>query len=321
MKRPLLIFIFSSIFFSGKLSSQVMPSADENIPFLVTFSKSAEIKWGDDDKIQIYFLSVPANRVEPIYIRIFDPEVGGTIDEDRGGFNSQTKFSIYGGKGAHSDPAARKQDPVGNYKSGVLLGSKTFGVAPEYNGKWYSFGPFNPSEGELQSDYGGYVFKLVVEGLDGDDGNLYQVAVSSKKDNNSNIEGGNSFAYEYCFRTNDKVASISHIFPFVSKGIISVRVNSFDYDDEGIFRIVSVAKKGEVIKGSQDGNWVMSEHKISAQEINTSLDIQLIKKSPVLNNNMVVFVTNQYGELMPFYTSPIGGVPKYKGSITITETK
>jgi hypothetical protein len=32
---------------------------------------------------------------------------------------------------------------------------------------------------------------------------------------------------------------------------------------------------------------------------------------------MVFYITNQYGELMPFYTVPIGGVPKYKYKIGV----
>jgi hypothetical protein len=300
--------------------SQNLPSPEENIPFLVTFSKQAAKTWGDDDFVQIYFISVPTTRTEPIYIRVFDPDVGGEHDEDKGGFNSTTKFSVYGGKEAHSHPDAKKQDPSGNFKSGVILASKSFSNDKEYDNAWYSFGPFNPAEGELQPDYGGYVFKVVVEGLSGDDGNLYKMALSSKKDINSNIEGGNAFTYEYCFRTYDKPGSISHIYPFVPTGVISIKIHTFDYDDEGIIRVVSVAKKGELAKTSQDGNWVISEHKIVPEELNTSLDIQLIKKAATKNNNMVLYVTNQYGELLPFYASPIGGIPKFKYKIIINKT-
>jgi hypothetical protein len=315
------IIILAPLVFGLSSKAQLLPSLDENIPYLVTFSKEADKSWGDDDNIQIYFLTIPQSRTEPIYIRIFDPNNGGKIDENQGGFNSKTNFSLYGGKLAHSNPDAKKQDPTGNYKSGVMLGTKTFGDDADYDEKWYSFGPFNPAEGELQPDYGGYVFKLIVEGLEGDDGNLYKISISSKKDENTAIEGGNAFAYEYCFRTNDKPGSVSHIYPFVPKGVVSVKVNTFDYDGEGIVRIISVAKKGELVKLSTDANWVASEHKIIDLEINTSLDIQLVKKNNVNNNNLVVYVTNQYGELMPFYAAPIGGIPKFSGKVVIKPTK
>ena len=102
-----------------------MPSPDENIPFLVTFSKSSDKTWGDDDNIQIYFFSIPQDIKTPFYIRIYDVDNGGKYDENRNGFNSKTKFSVYGGKGAHSNTASKGTDPNGNYNSGILLNTKT----------------------------------------------------------------------------------------------------------------------------------------------------------------------------------------------------
>ncbi len=316
-KIQLIISFFVACAISISLTS--FPSAEENIPFLVTFSKQAEKSWGDDDNIQIYFISIPKSRIDPIYIRIYDPEIGGKHDENRSGFDSKTKFTIFGGKACFSDPDAKKQDPTGNFKSGIQLGTKTFGAETDYDNKWYVFGPFNPTEGEYSSDFGTYILKVVVEGLDGDDGNLYKIDVSSDKNSNTLIEGVNSFTYEYCFRTHDAALSVSHLYPFVSPGVISVRVNTFDYDDEGAVKIISVAKKGEVVTAAGDGLWNISQHKILPSEANTSLDIQFIKKKTVNNNNMVVYITDQYGELLPFYASPIGGVPKFKSKIVVKE--
>lgn len=304
--------LISALLFSATLLGQVMPSVEENISFLVTFSKSSDRTWGDDDNIQIYFFSVPEAVKVPFYIRVFDPDNGGQHDENRGGFNSKTKFSVYGGIGAHSNRDAIQPDPVRNFKSGVLLVTKTFGEDKTTDNDWYNFGPFNTLEGELQPELRGYIFKLVVEGLDGDDGNLYKIGLSSDKKNNVKLEGGNIFTYEYCFRTSDKELNTCHLFPFITPAITAVKVNTFDYDEEGIIRIVSKDKRGELIQPSGDGKWDASEHKITEREINTSLDIQFIKRKPVNNNNIVVYLTNQYGVAMPFYTAPIGGVPKYE---------
>jgi hypothetical protein len=315
------IALLLTLFFNHSFFSQVMPSVEENISYLVTFSKVSDRTWGDDDNIQIYFFSVPEAVKVPFYIRVFDPDNGGTIDENRGGFNSKTKFSVYGGIGAHSNSDAIKPDPVRNFKSGVLLNTKTFGEDKTYDNTWYNFGPFNALEGELQPDLGGYVFKLVVEGLEGDDGNLYKIGLSSDKKNNMKLEGGNIFTYEYCFRTSDKELNTCHLFPFITEGITAVKVNTYDFDEEGIIRIVSIDKKGEVIQPSGDGKWDASTHKITKREVYTSLDIQFVKQKPVNNNNIVVYLTNQYGEAMPFYTAPIGGVPKYKSEVKATPRK
>jgi hypothetical protein len=317
MYRYRILFIFFLLLSAGSGFAQQMPSVEENIPFMVTFSKEANKRWGDDDNVQTVFFAVPEGRKEPVYIRVFDPDCGGRNDEMHTAYNSKTRFSIYGGHGAHSDPDARKMHPSGNFKSGVQLASKVFGNDSTYDDKWFTFGPFNPVEGELQPEYGGYLFKLVVEGLQGDDANLYKLFLSSQKDRNNSIEGGNAFAYEYCFRTNNPVGSVAHIYPFVGKNVISIKLNLFDYDEEGVIRIISSTRRSDFATISNDGEWSETLFKIAPEENNTSLDIQLIKRKPLQSNNMTLFVTDQYGTSLPFYAVPIGGVPKYAYKIGV----
>ncbi len=316
-------FIFSILIclFAGKLAAQQVPATDQNFPYLVTFGNKAEKSWGDDDFVQTFFFCVPQTSTQPIYIRVYDPDAGGTADENRGGYDTRTRFTVYGGSGAHSNPDARKQDPVGNFRSGVALKTMMFGNDTAYDSDWYTFGPFSPIEGELQPDFGGFVFKIIIEGLEGDDGNLYKLFLSSKRDQNVEMEGGNSFAYEFCFRLPDQIGSVSHIYPFVSLNVIAVKINIFDYDADGMVRIISVAKKGELFKAEGDGRWVDTTHPTVTDEINTSLDVQFVKQHSVRNNNIVVYITNQYGELLPFYTVPIGGVPRYRYKIGMKQAK
>jgi len=304
------------------ICGQSAPAEDENIPYLVVFGKNAPTSWGDDSHVQIFFFLIPEKFKKPIYIRVYDPDCGGDVDELNGSWDTETSFSIYGGKTCWSDEAAQSPKPIGNYKSGNLLATKTFGLDPKFDKKWYTFGPFNPTEGELVAKYGGYVFKAIAEGISGDDGNLFKYFLTTDPSNNVPIEGANAFAYRYCFRLWDDPNQVSHIYPYIDDRTISVKQSNFDWDDDGFIRIVSVARKGQFEKVSGDDNWVESEFKIIPEEKNTSLDIQMIKRKndPVINNNVVIYVRNQYGELLPFYTIPIGGVPKYKYSIGVKQS-
>lgn len=308
-------------FFFCNVIAQAIPSEDEKITYLTNFGKAAKTSFGDDDYVQIYFFVVPEKSNDPFYIRVYDPDCGGTIDEKVANFNTKTKFSFYGGKGAHSNKDAQGQTPKGNFKSGVYITGKTFGEDAKYDANWYEFGPFNPKEGELQPENGGYVFKMVVEGIEGDDGNLYKMFLSSSKDKNVKVEGANSFCYEYTFRIDEKSGFVAHIYPFIPPKVIECDVNVFDYDNAGTIRIVSVAKKGEMFASETEGVWSQVKFAISAEEVGTSLDIQFINKKAVKNNNVAVYITNQYGELMPFYSLPIGGVPKYKYKIGVKPAK
>lgn len=299
--------------------AQPVPAEDENIPFLMTFGPEAETSWGDDDFSQTFFFLVPKNHSQPVFFRIFDPEVGGKVDEINGPWDTRMKYSLYGGKNCFTDEDAKGLDPIGNYRSGNLLAEKVFAMNPRYDNNWYTMGPYNPTEGEYVEDFGGYVFKIIVEGVAGDDGNMYRFFLSTMPNENKRIEGGNAFAYEYSFRMHNDVNEVSHIYPYVDDRTITVEAKNFDWDSDGLIRVVSVARKGHMMKISGDDHWAQDRFKIIDEEINTSLDFQFIKRRnpPVKNNNVVVSVKNQYGESLPFYVVPIGGVPKYKYSIGV----
>jgi hypothetical protein len=299
------------------LFSQSAPAIDENIPYLITFGGDAKTSWGDDDFCQIFYCIIPPSQTGPVYIRVYDPDTGGDLDELKGEFNTIVNFSIYGGNDCWSDTAAQVLKNSENIKSGYLLSSKSFGNEPKYDKKWYSFGPFNPSEGKFVEKLGGRVFKIVAQGISGDDGNIYKYFLSTNPNENVAVEGGNWFTYKYHFRLSDDQKHVSQIYPFADDKTISIQISNFDWDNDGIIRIFSVAKNGILCDVSGENNWVIREFPIVDEEKNSTVEIQFIKNQSVQirNNNVVVIVRNQYGISLPFYVVPIGGVPVYSPKI------
>jgi len=317
LKLSIILFFLGTIVYA-----QPVPGADENIPNLITFGSDAETSWGDDNFCQIIFFRVPDHITEPFYIRVFDPDCGADNDEMQGDWNTQTSYSIYGGQGSCTNEDAKKINLDGNYDDGTLLASKTFGNDIEHNLKWYTFGPINPSEGEHIPEENGHVFKVIIEGISGDDGNMYRLFMSSNKDTNQEIEGGNSYYFKYTFRLHDDPKERSHIYPYVhDKSIVSIKQTNFDWDNDGWITLRSVATAGSMMKISTDDEWATSMYKIKNEEYDTSLDIQM-RKHPsgnIRNNNVVIYFENQYGELLKSYSVPIGGIPKYQGNIGAEE--
>ena len=316
MKRYALVISF--ILSTGiGLFSQSAPAIDENIPYLITFGGNAQTSWGDDDFCQIFYCIIPPSQTGPVYIRVYDPDTGGDLDELKGEFNTIVNFSIYGGNDCWSDTAAQVLKNSENIKSGYLLSSKSFGNEPKYDKKWYSFGPFNPSEGKSVEKLGGRVFKIVSQGISGDDGNLYKYFLSTSPIENVAVEGGNWFTYKYHFRLSDDQKHVSQIYPFVDDKTISIQISNFDWDNDGIIRIFSIAKNGILCDVSGENNWVIREFPIVDEEKNSTVEIQFIKNQfiQIRNNNVEVIVRNQYGISLPFYVVPIGGVPVYSPKI------
>ncbi|MBU0763867.1 MAG: hypothetical protein KJ607_03425 [Bacteroidetes bacterium] len=321
MERVILqiILLVPALLVFKTLRSQPVPTVEENIPYIVTFGGQADKSWGDDDFSQVFFFVVPLEHNTPVYFRVYDPDTGGELDEGKGEFDTKVKFTVYGGKECYSNNDAKNIDPVGNYKCGNLLASKIFGDDAKYDKNWYTFGPFNPAEGERVDKFNGYIFKIIAEGISGDDGNLYRYYMSTGANENKAIEGGNAFTYEYTFRLWDNPNNLSHIYPYVDDEVVYVKQTNFDWDNDGYIRIVSVAKNGIKCEISGDNDSKYSVHKIVEEEKNTSFDFQFVKSKTnvVKNNNVVVSIENQDGEMMPFYTSPIGGVPQYKYKIGV----
>ncbi|MEP0367230.1 MAG: hypothetical protein ABJN36_05170 [Cyclobacteriaceae bacterium] len=295
---------------------QMVPSEFEQITYLVTFGKESAPGWGDDDHSQVFFFIIPETFTKPVYIRVFDPDIGGELDEDNKGFDTQIKFSVYGGVGTHSHPDTKKTDPVGQYKSGNLLASKVFDADSRYNLKWYTFGPFNPLEGEEAPELGGRVLKIVAEGVAGDDGNLYKYFLSTQPYENKEVEGSNAFTYEYSFRLPEAQYSVAHLYPFIDKEVVSITQHNFDFDNEGSVMIYSVSKNRHKAEASRNKQWGISKHIIDEEEKNTTVDMQIVKGRDS-RNDMVCYITNQYDEAVAFFSVPVGGPPKFKYKVNV----
>ena len=312
----LIIVLLLNAIISERVSAQPIPGDDENIPFLVTFGRNAKTLYGDDDFYQIFFLSIPREYTQQFYIRVFDPDCGGEHDELIGEeWNTRTQFSVYGGIGSDPDQHEEAKGLVKgqNYKIGNLLQSRTFGNEARYDNDWYSFGPFTATQGEFNERWNCYMFKIICEGLSGTDGNLYRYYISRDANSNIPIEGANAFTYKYTFRLWNDFKSVSHIYPYIDTGIVSIRQSNFDWDDDGRIVVVSRYKRGVEVPVSGDDNWVHYNIPIEPAEVNSSLDFQFHKRQDYLvrNNNVVVKLENQRGDALRFYSSPIGGVPVY----------
>ncbi len=304
---------------------QPVPGKDENIPFLVTFGKDGATSWGDPNFYGIFFFTIPKDFKGQFYIKVFDPDCGGENDELQGVWDTKTMFSIYGGKGVDPDRnlESRGLKKSDKYKSGNLLASKVFGNDPKYDNAYYAFGPFNPSEGDYNDKWKSYIFKIVCEGISGDDGNLYRYFLSRDANNDIPIEGANAFTYSYTFRMWNDTKSVSHIYPYVDTGIVSIKQKNFDWDDDGSILVVSTYKQGISVPISSEDNWVESKIPIEEAEVGKSLDFQFHKKQDYLvrNNNVVVSLENQRGDALQFFSSPIGGVPVYQPAIGIKKVQ
>jgi hypothetical protein len=83
--------------------------------------------------------------------------------------------------------------------------------------------------------------------------------------------------------------------------------------------VVSTYKQGISLPISNENDEKITVIPVEQAEIGKSLDFQFHKKKEYLvrNNNVVVSLETQRGDALPFFSSPIGGVPVYQPAIKI----
>lgn len=179
-------------FLSVGLITETM--AEENLT-LITFGKDAPTREGDFNHAQSIYFSVPEGSKERLWINVFDPGIGSDYDQLMNlTAESQTRFAVFGGAGAalfgSLDPRARVSDEEG---AGTLISEMTFGTEPESIGDWRNIALVDPRQGDAVA--GRRVFRLLVQGISGDAGNVFGVAVSNRESRRSTPAGLEIYSY------------------------------------------------------------------------------------------------------------------------------
>ena len=219
------------------------PPAD---PALVTFGPLARINEGDHDFRQLIRISLPAS-AGTVKVRVFDPDAGGEFDEANGGFDTTTKFSLYGAGASPKlwrDAAGVVQESV----EGTALDTASFATDAKTDGQWVTLFSADAGKGAEAAD-GKRAFVLLVEGISGNDGNVFDVAVSQSDDANKAPVGTKLYSYMPTFQVprGNKLAELGLDVPAGAKELV---VENFDAAGGAItfagrFRSTSLSASGK----------------------------------------------------------------------------
>jgi PKD repeat protein len=263
-------------------------------PVLVTYGREALTQEGDADYTQVIYISVPEGFTEPLYLHIFDPDSVADHDLIYGTPNTKTQFSLYGGAGAFTAPTAQKPLPSpDDLTAGEQILQKVFGVESAVNDRWHLLGSFAPAAGELVG--GSRVFKLVVEGLEGDDSNLYDVAVSVESQRHVSLHGLRVFTYSPTVRAVNPRAVVEMQFD-IPQPVEALQIHNFDAANgqvtlETAFRSVQAAASGQ-------DEWRTAAVKMNENDTDKRAAVTFSggEESP---NDATFYVTDQAGSGLP----------------------
>lgn len=193
----------------GPLSLGAQTRSDPEA-LLVVYGQLAPSREGDVDRREQIFFSVPAGTEGRIYVRIFDPEVGGENDFTYGGpSGSETLFQILGGDAVFSGSAWLTQKTDGAREpsllqepltpgAGDVLAERVFASDTATDGRWVTLGSVRASQGEERGNK--RYFRIDALGVGGNDGNGFSVDVSLARDRSRPPEDLSMFNYQPTIR-------------------------------------------------------------------------------------------------------------------------
>jgi PKD repeat protein len=272
------------VVFSTLIYGQTLP--------LITYGPQSPITEGDDDKVQVIFLQIPQETAGPLYLRLFDPDTGGDHDSWAGRWNSSIRFTLYGGAGAssgrevHPDPEA--------LTAGKRLAQAIYAEDPALDDTWQTFAQLSPADGEATPD--GYLFKLVVEGLEGNDGNIFKVALSQSDKHNRPPPGLHmvSFAPTFRFVGRKDIAELRFWIPAEAR---QLEIHAFDTAGASVH--LETLSRSVPLKSSGQGTLATTVVSLHAVETGRPAALTLAPGGKDRPNDVTFYVNDAQGHLLP----------------------
>lgn len=241
--------------------------------FLSTFGVDAPNTYGDFDNIQAFYFDIPKSETKPIYLRLFDADIGGAYDEKHGEFDTETQFIVLGGASANKTYGAGFQNEYNRIefaKEDELL-KRIFTNRGPGDSRWYSLLQL-PLEKGFDLGNGFVRFALISKGLKGDDGNFFDLALSYSETEKVPPTSTKTFVYDLSLRIPSLLlydwTEFTGQIKIPVTGSDTYYINTFDMDDVPMNAFIPLQGLQELTP-SGDGNWV--ESKIEMQK-NTGVE-------------------------------------------------
>jgi PKD repeat protein len=312
-KRIILLLIAAVILTSfGIVKSGLcykVPAEESKIRYFYVFGADGQKTYGAlKTAPQVIFFRVPESYQGNVELAIYDPDVGGSIDEKSNKWDTSTKFSILGGKKAYTSIAeideshiikdTLEEKPI-NYYEGELLDTKTFGSDKEYDKAYYHFSPIDAQKGEKVGNY--RYFKIVVEGLSGDDNNLFSLEILP--------ETVEAFSYAPAIRLSETRGAKMAVYPDMPSDAKKIFEYNYDLDPTGGEIELISSSKAFRINSSATGMWARTEIDVPSNETGKRW-VYEITKDRQKDANMALILLTEKGKAIPIFFTPGEKGPK-----------
>ena len=258
-------------------AGRLIPDGVGETKYLCVFGPDGDPRYGATDGIQILFFAVPASSSAPLAVHVYDPVSGGRLEYGTRQYTPVvTRFSVFGGQGAFSDPASRAARPQAG-QPGTMLASELF--EGQGQSRWVTLGRFGREQGERVGET--VYYKLVVTGTAGGSANLFRVAVSPHT--------VDVFTYELSITVSRSVTlSVG-----LSSSLTVVREHNFDPDASTVC-FLNDAK----LERSRNGRWAENEVALPARSPGDLVRYRVSRTWPG-DDHVAFYLTDPEGNALP----------------------
>jgi large repetitive protein len=259
----------------------------------VNYGPKASKNEGDDNYIQVINIELPKDYDGSAFLRLYDMSCGSPEDVVIGNWNSRFRFSAYAGELNEDDLLNIPGYRVEINKS--ILGRFEIGQDNRFYGKWSNFVDLKK---KLSSDN---IYSLVVEGVDGDDGNNFKVYVSSDSIENKLIPKIKYYSYQpsVALKKNDKELFFK-IEP--QKEDPEIVIHTFDLDGTKCY-FSTLLRAESLLNPDMSDRWTSSKYLLRSveSENDCTFDIGVEYHE---DNDITFFITNSSGKKYPIPLEP-----------------
>ncbi|MGM0587918.1 MAG: PKD domain-containing protein [Bacteroidota bacterium] len=264
--------------------------------FFNVFGQDAPKGAGDFDNTQAFYFEIPADDPKPIYLRIFDADVGGRYEERHGPFDTQTRFTLIGGESASKRFGGNTDDleKLPNFENRHVLYDRTYGVDSNLDGRYVSLGELDKEMGYRTED--GYLrYVLLVRGVTGNDGNFFDLVLSYDPEAKDFPSNTRTYAYDLSIRIPDWPDFKGQV-KLHTRG--NKQVNILTYDMDGVpIAIERPFGPDESLETSGDALWQGNIYDVSNHDQVEYLGLNIEGRD--FNNTFVLMVKDSSGVPLP----------------------
>jgi PKD repeat protein len=250
--------VFAGLALAGAAWAQI----EEPAPLMVVYGPEAPSREGDPDHVEHVYLGLPAEVIDRVFLRVYDPDAAGAHDTPYGGSDSATLFRLSGGAGALSggprpapveDSAPPATAGAALEGGGQVLAERRFGAEPGTDRGWSTLAAVVAAQGEPLD--GRAWFRLDVIGEAGGNGNAFLVEASLAPDRSDPVPDARIVAFQPTIRW--PAGADPTELRFVAPEGEALRLQSFDAAG-GALNLISTFEERPLASSGQD-HWAVAE--------------------------------------------------------------